>query len=279
MIKIKNYLDLIRFFNPSGWILLYPNCVLGLLIGAYFGGSIKPLFFLQFMLGAFFARSAGCVINDILDRDFDAKVERTKNRPLATGSLTVKNAVLCLIVMLLCGLIVLFSLPLRVILICLASSLLIFTYPLFKRFTYFPQVFLGLNYSVGFLAGFFAVCDHFVWQILLICFALIVWTVIFDTIYAMQDVKDDLKIGVKSTAVFFGENCKRALYIFNAIYLLFLLAFWHFSGLKLVIFPVLSFVFISILIKKSRQETFFKMYKLNFLATIILCIGIVFNLL
>ena len=276
---MRNYLNLIRFFSPAGWLLLYSNCILGVLVGAYFGGSLKPLLFLQFMLGAFFARSAGCVINDILDRDFDAKVERTKNRPLANGSLTVRQAVLCLILMLLCGLLVLLTLPFRVILICLASAVLIFTYPLFKRFTHFPQVFLGITYSVAFIAGFFAVYRHFMWQIIPLYIALVVWTVIFDTIYAMQDAKDDVKIGVKSTAVFFGEKYKRALHFCNAIYLLLLLVFWHFSGLKMVIFPVISFVFLAILIKKSNKETFFKMFKLNFFATIILCIGILFNLL
>jgi 4-hydroxybenzoate polyprenyl transferase len=276
---IKNYLNLIRFYSPAGWLLLYANCILGLLVGGYFGGDLKPLFFLQFMLGAFFARSAGCVINDVLDRNFDAKVERTKMRPLASGVLTLKQAFLCLLLMLLGGLAVLLTLPFRVAIICIISLLFIFTYPLFKRFTHFPQFFLGLTYGIAFLAGFFAVCEHFVWQIIPLYLALMLWTVIFDTIYAMQDAKDDVKIGLKSTAVLFGEKYKQILYIISTIYLLLVLIFWHFSGLKWVIFPILSFTLISVLIKKSSRETFFKMFKLNFFATIILSLGILFNLL
>jgi 4-hydroxybenzoate polyprenyltransferase len=275
---MKEYLNLFRFFNPTGWILLYANALLGLLIGGIFSKTIPVHFFITFAIGAFLIRSAGCVINDILDRKIDAKVERTKNRPLANGKLNLKQALACLFVLLLCSFAVLLTMPKIVIVICSFSLLFIGTYPLFKRFTYFPQVFLGITYGIAFFAGFLAVFPHFKWQIVLIYIALILWTVIFDTIYAMQDVKDDIKIGVKSTAVFFGAKYKQFLHFVNIAYFLFLLIFWHLMKLKWVIFPLISFIFIAFLIKKAEDKTFFLMFKLNFFAIIVVCFGIFLNL-
>jgi 4-hydroxybenzoate polyprenyltransferase len=274
---MKAYLNLIRFFNPAGWLLLYINSVLGLVLGLYLEGKIEILLFLKFMLGAFFTRSGGCVINDILDRNFDKKVERTKERPLASGLISLRQAIFTLILMFLLAFLVLISLPKKVIFICFLSVFFIASYPLFKRFTHFPQVFLGITYSIAFLAGFFAVSNDFTAFLVPIFIALVLWVVIFDTIYAMQDFKDDIKIGVKSTAVFFGERYKDFLYILSCFYALNVLIFWHLAKLRFVIFPILSFVILVAIIKKTNDRNFFKMFKLNLLVVSALCFGILFN--
>jgi len=155
------YLNLIRFFNPTGWLILYCNCLLGLTIAGLFEGLPHFILFLQFLGGAFIARSAGCVINDILDKNFDAKVARTKNRPLASGELSLKQAIVMLTILLICGLLLLLTLPFVVFVICLIALPFIFTYPLFKRFTNLPQFFLGLTYGIAIFASFFAVYDRF----------------------------------------------------------------------------------------------------------------------
>ena len=272
-----NYLNLIRFYNQSGTLLLYANCLLGLLVGGMFASFPEYTLFIKFFLGAFFARSAGCVINDILDRKIDAKVERTKNRPLANNSLSVKKAIFVLILMLFGGLLVLLTLPFEVFIVCSISLVFIFTYPLFKRFSNLPQLFLGITYGIAFFASFFAVYNQFSLKILPLYFALILWTIIFDTIYAMQDLKDDLKIGVKSTAVLFNKKYKMFLYFINIAYFMSVLIFWHLMNLKFIIFPALSFLLTTFLIKNSNNKTFFKMFKNNFFVIIFLCIGLLFN--
>ena len=143
--------------------------------------------------------------------------------------------------------------------------------------TYFPQVFLGITFNIGLIACFFAVSTLVEPSLLLLYIALILWTVIYDTLYAMQDVKDDIIIGVKSTALLFGQNYKIILQILNVFYLILTLAFWHIYGLKFVIIHVLSFALMAFLVQNSREGNFSISFKSSILACIILCLGIFLN--
>ena len=166
----------------------------------------------KFALGAIIMRSAGCIINDIFDKDFDKKVERTKTRPIASGEISVKNAIGFLTINLLGGLGVLLTFNMNTIVLGLCAMPLVIVYPLMKRFTNLPQVVLGLTFNWGALVGWVSVCDSFSWPHMLPLYgAGVCWTLVYDTIYAYQDKSDDLLIGVKSTAIYFGDKPQIAL--------------------------------------------------------------------
>ncbi|CAD5219667.1 unnamed protein product [Bursaphelenchus xylophilus] len=168
-----------------------------------------------FGTGAILMRGAGCVVNDLWDKDFDKKVERTKSRPLANGDLTPKEAVGLLAVLLSSSLGILLQMNWTTVGLGASSLVLVFSYPFFKRITNWPQAVLGLTFNYGALMGFTAVTGHFCPIILPLYFAGWCWTMVYDTIYAHQDKSDDALIGVKSTALLFGENTKKYLTAFS----------------------------------------------------------------
>jgi 4-hydroxybenzoate polyprenyltransferase len=161
-----------------------------------------------FAIGAFVMRGAGCTINDIVDRDFDAKVARTANRPLASGRLSLNQALDFLAVQLSVGFIILLQLSPLAIKLGVLSLLLVAAYPFMKRITWWPQAFLGLTFNWGALLGYAAVTDTLTWPPVLLYVAGFFWTLFYDTIYAHQDKEDDALIGVKSTARYFGANTR-----------------------------------------------------------------------
>jgi 4-hydroxybenzoate polyprenyltransferase len=276
---VNKYIRLIRP-NQTGTLLIYATAVFGLCVGGIETGKVPNVWlFLQFLLGAFFMRTAGCIVNDIFDRNFDSKVERTKNRPIATREISVKTGLIISCFLTLFSLLILISLPERTYIFFISAGVLIFIYPTFKRFTYFPQVALGMAMAVGFLASFYTVSNEFTLKIILPFVVIIVWTIIYDTIYAMQDLKDDIKIGLKSTSIKFGKNYKQILYLLGILYLLLMLIFWQLSSLKFIIFPVLSFALLMLLIQKSGSENYGKMFKLTPIPCFLLSVGILFNML
>lgn len=153
-------------------------------------------------------RSAGCVINDIFDKNFDQKVARTKNRPLANGTISRYEALALLATLLALGLVILLQFNFITILSGFCALILATTYPLMKRITYYPQIFLGLAFNFGILMSGFAILGRINLSFVILYLAAIVWTLIYDTIYAYQDIEDDLKIGVKSSAIKFRKNPK-----------------------------------------------------------------------
>eukprot|EP00794_Sanderia_malayensis_P018751 gene18753-20642_t len=170
-----------------------------------------------FGIGSVLLRGAGCIINDMWDSDFDRQVERTKSRPLAAGDVTHYQATVFLGGVLTCGLAILLSLNWYSIFLGASSMLLVITYPLMKRFTYWPQVFLGLTINWGAILGWAAVKGDCDWSIILPLYsACAIWSVIYDTIYAHQDKADDASIGVKSTALLFNEKTTPFLSMFSA---------------------------------------------------------------
>ncbi|MEQ1687304.1 MAG: 4-hydroxybenzoate octaprenyltransferase [Sphingopyxis sp.] len=204
--RVRPYASLARFDRPIGWWLLYWPCLWGVALA---GGAYRhwPLLF-WFLLGAVAMRGAGCVYNDIVDRDLDARVERTRNRPLASGAVTVRAAWLWLIALALLGSTVLVQLNFNAQLLALESLLLVAAYPFMKRFTWWPQAWLGLVFSWGALVGWIAVAEHAHPAMFLLYLGTAAWVVGYDTIYALQDIEDDALVGIGSSARALGTHVR-----------------------------------------------------------------------
>ncbi|MGE0006129.1 MAG: 4-hydroxybenzoate octaprenyltransferase [Parvibaculaceae bacterium] len=203
---LRPYARLMRLDRPIGWWLLLLPCWWGLGLAQIAGpGGMPDLWYgLCFLLGAIVMRGAGCTLNDIADRDFDARVARTRSRPIPSGQVSVQAALLFLVLQGLAGLVVLLQFNRTTIMIGAASLAIVAVYPFMKRFTYWPQVFLGLAFNWGALVGWSAVHDGLGLAACLLYLGGISWTLAYDTIYAHQDKEDDILIGVKSTALKFG---------------------------------------------------------------------------
>jgi 4-hydroxybenzoate polyprenyltransferase len=215
----RPYLRLSRLDRPIGsWLLLMP-CWWSAALAAGVSGQLRslPLTIVLFFIGAFAMRGAGCTWNDITDRDLDAKVERTRSRPIPAGQVSVIQALIFLVLQALVGLAVLVQFNRFAIATGIASLLIVAVYPFMKRITYWPQVVLGLAFSWGALMGFAVAFGRIDATALVLYAGSIAWVIGYDTIYAHQDVEDDALIGIKSTARLFGENTKPALAAFYGI--------------------------------------------------------------
>jgi len=229
-IAIRPYLKLARLDRPIGiWLLLFP-CIWGVALAS--NGAPNLSLLLLFTIGAALMRSAGCTLNDIVDRDFDARVERTRTRPLAMGTLSLRRAYIFLGVLLLFGLGVLLFFNPFTIFLGIASLGLVAIYPFAKRVTHWPQAVLGLTFTWGALLGWTAVKGSLEIAPLLLYAGAFMWTLGYDTIYAHQDKEDDLRIGVKSTAIRLGERTKLFLFLFYGTALLFFAAAGSAVGLN-----------------------------------------------
>ncbi len=215
--KVRPYLRLARLDRPIGtWLLLWP-CLWSLALAQTDASTGLAGFVwlgLLFAVGATVMRGAGCTYNDIVDRKYDAQVARTANRPVASGAISVKRAWIFLIAQSLIGLIILLQFNAFTIGLGIASLALVAIYPYMKRFTYWPQAWLGLTFNWGALMGWSTVTGSLSWPPLLLYMAAFAWTMGYDTIYAHQDKEDDALIGVKSTALKLGETTKTWLYLF-----------------------------------------------------------------
>ena len=200
-----------RLDRPVGiWLLLLPSLWgIVLALGGAHNIDIRTLYIIVlFTLGAVIMRGAGCVINDIWDRDIDKQVERTRTRPIASGEISVKKALMFLATLLLMGLIILLQFNITTVILGIITLPLIISYPLMKRITWWPQLFLGLTFNFGVLMGWSAIAGGIGLSPILLYIGAIFWTVGYDTIYAHQDKDDDGLIGVKSTALKFGDKSK-----------------------------------------------------------------------
>lgn len=205
----RPYARLARLDRPIGtWLLLLP-CWWSIALAAPAGGWPNLWLMALFGVGAVVMRGAGCTINDILDRHLDAKVERTKVRPIPSGQVTVRQAIAFLVAQLLVGLLILVQLNPFAIAMGVGSLLLVATYPLMKRITWWPQAFLGLTFNWGALMGWAAVRGDIGWPAVLLYAGGILWTLGYDTVYAHQDREDDAHVGIKSTALLFGNDSRR----------------------------------------------------------------------
>jgi 4-hydroxybenzoate polyprenyltransferase len=208
----RPYARLARLDRPIGtWLLLFPGWWA---IALAAKGRPDPILLLLFAVGAVAMRGAGCTLNDIVDRDYDGRVARTRLRPLPSGAVSVRQAAIFLLLQLAVGAAVLLSLNRTTILLGCAVLGLIGSYPFMKRITYWPQLFLGLNFNWGALIGWTAVTGALAWPSLLLYLGGVFWTLGYDTIYAHQDKADDIRIGVKSSAIALGRHTRPWLFVF-----------------------------------------------------------------
>lgn len=223
--SLRPYASLARFDRPIGWWLLYWPCAWGVALSG--GVWTQWTLFGWLLLGAIAMRGAGCVYNDIADRDLDARVERTRLRPIASGAVSLKRAWLWLIALSLIGLVVLLQLPWAAQLVALASLAPVAAYPFMKRISWWPQAWLGMVFSWGALVGWIAVAGAPAWPMALLYAGSIAWVIGYDTIYALQDREDDALIGVKSSALRMGRHVRTGIFSFYLIaVILWAAAFW-----------------------------------------------------
>ncbi len=218
--KLNLYLDLIRLKNPTGFLISFFPACFGIFLTKNMCFYTIVTIILCF-IGAILARSAGCIINDICDIEFDKNVERTKNRPLANNSLSIFAAVILLIILLIFCLIILLIATKTAIYLGILAFCMMIIYPLTKRFTYFPQIFLGLTINLGCLISYSMIRDNLSFSAILMYISCCCWTIGYDTIYGFMDYDDDIKIGVKS----FSILIKNKLYFLYIFYILFILLF------------------------------------------------------
>jgi len=257
MNQIYLFIELTRLKKPIGFMLLFWPCAWGLTIAYDFSGEkITYIFFLLlFFLGAVLMRSAGCIINDIADKNFDTKVERTKDRPIASGKISITQGYLYSGILCLIALIVLLQFNKFTILLALGSMPLAFTYPLMKRFTYWPQLFLGITFNYGLILGWTSIKDQIDIIPAIFYFGAIFWTLGYDTIYGYQDIKDDEIIGLKSTSIKFKDNPIKFITLCYSVFLITLLI----VGISLKLNSFFYLVFVLIIL----QMVFFQLKKIK----------------
>ena len=210
MQKFQIFVQLTRLNQPIGFLLLFWPCAWGLTLGYYFNSDtdLYLKYIILFFLGSVLMRSAGCIFNDIIDRDLDKKVQRTKERPIASGKISVPKASICAIVLCLVSLLILLQFNWLTIVLGMSSMTLAFAYPFMKRITYWPQLFLGLTFNWGIIMGWASITNSISIEPLMLYLSAIFWTLGYDTIYGLQDIRDDEIIGVKSTSIKFKNNVK-----------------------------------------------------------------------
>jgi len=222
MKQLNLFIELTRLKRPIGYMLLFWPCAWGLTLAYDFSKNLNDYFFflLLFFLGSVLMRSAGCIVNDIFDKEFDKKVSRTKNRPIASNQVSIKLGILYTLMLCLLAFLVLINFNKLTIILALGSMPLAFTYPLMKRFTYWPQLFLGITFNYGLILGWTAIQGEINAISIIFYFGAIFWTLGFDTIYGYQDLKDDEIIGIKSTSIKFKKNPKLFLIICYIIFVI-----------------------------------------------------------
>ena len=210
MEKFQIFIQLTRLNKPTGILLLFWPCAWGLALGYYFNSetTLYLKYIILFFLGSVLMRSAGCIFNDIVDRNLDKKVERTKERPIASGKISVSEAFIYLVFLCLISLLILLQFNSLTIILGVSSMILVFTYPFMKRVTYWPQLFLGLTFNWGIIMGWTSITNSISIEPVILYLAAIFWTLGYDTIYGLQDIHDDEIIGVKSTSIKFKNNVK-----------------------------------------------------------------------
>ena len=204
--KIQGFIELTRLDKPVGIYLLFWPSFIGLLLGAIDRGSIEFKNYFILIIGTVLVRSCGCIINDINDYKFDRLVSRTKNRPLASGKMGMTEAWLYFILLASLSLCLLFFVPLYTIYASLVVAVFIMIYPLTKRFLKAPQFFLGITFGSGTIIAFSLVSSDFSLSLLILFIGTVLWIISFDTIYAFEDIADDLKIGINSTPILWGDQ-------------------------------------------------------------------------
>ncbi len=257
MQNIKLFIELTRLSRPIGFMLLFWPCIWGLTISYNFDLSLNIFIFygLLFFSGSILMRSAGCIINDIWDKNFDKLVERTKNRPVASGKISIKLGIIYSTILCSIAFLVLINFNKFTILMALISMPFAFTYPLMKRFTYWPQLFLGITFNYGLILAWISIKNDISTIPVIFYLGAIFWTLGYDTIYGYQDIKDDEIIGVKSTSIKFKNNPKKFIL---ACYLIFIA-----SLILIGVLMKFNLIYFLFLIIPMFHLIFVQLYKLN----------------
>jgi 4-hydroxybenzoate polyprenyltransferase len=281
MQHFKIFVELTRLSKPIGFMLLFWPCSWGLAYAYSINQNIDLFIYylILFFLGSVLMRSAGCIVNDIVDKDFDKKVKRTKTRPIAAGKITIKQSFLY--VLILCGLafLILLQFNLLTILLGMGSMIFAFTYPFMKRFTYWPQLFLGITFNWGAVMAWAAINNNISPEIITLYISAIFWTLGYDTIYGAQDMSDDEIIGLKSTSIKFKNNLwlfVATSYLISIILIVYL--FNNYYGNNLFSFFsvmfVLSLLYQLFYLRGRKSNNYLNLFKFNNYTGLFLFLGI-----
>ena len=280
--KLQNYIELTRIKKPIGYMLLFWPCVWGVVLAYDFSSKLNNLiyFFLLFLTGSILMRSAGCTVNDIVDRKFDSQVARTKNRPIASGKISPMEGIFLTSILCFLALIVLVQFNKLTIFLALGSMPLAFMYPYMKRFTYWPQLFLGITFNYGIVLGWTSITNSLNLLPFLLYLGAIFWTLGYDTIYGFQDIKDDEIIGVKSTSIKFKKNPKIFIfisYLFLSISLVMVGIIMNFSKIYFLslLIPFFHLYYYQVYkFEKNNSEKCLNIFKSNNLLGLIIFINL-----
>ena len=283
MHQINLFIELTRLKRPIGYMLLFWPCAWGLTIGFDFSKQKETYFFylLLFFLGAVLMRSAGCIVNDIIDRKFDRKVFRTKDRPIASEKISVKLGLIYATILCLLAFCVLINFNFFSILLALGSMPLAFTYPLMKRYTYWPQLFLGITFNYGLILGWTSITNEITLIPLIFYFGAIFWTLGYDTIYGFQDIKDDEIIGLKSTSIKFKNNPFYFLFLCYTIFSFSLIIIGIQMGFNKFYYIYLTIIFFQMFylqlknLEIKNANSCFKVFKSNNILGALVLIGLI----
>jgi 4-hydroxybenzoate polyprenyltransferase len=270
MKHLKIFVELTRLNKPIGFMLLFWPCSWGLAYAYSINQDYNLFIFylILFFFGSILMRSAGCIVNDIVDKDIDKKVKRTKARPIAAGKISIKQSLLYVIILCVLAFFILIKFNFLTILLGMGSMIFAFTYPFMKRITYWPQLFLGITFNWGVIMAWTAINNSISPEIIILYVSAIFWTLGYDTIYGAQDMSEDEIIGLKSTSIKFKNNIK--LFVFLSYFittLLILNIFMNYIGLNfftfLLSFFILSLIYQLLKFNKSKSKTCLDMFKLN----------------
>ena len=283
MQHLKIFIELTRLNKPIGFMLLFWPCSWSLAYAYSINQNLNLfLYYLMlFFFGSVLMRSAGCIFNDIVDKDYDKKVERTKRRPIASRRISVTKSFFYVVVLCLIALIILIQFNLYTIILGLSSMIFAFTYPFMKRITYWPQLFLGVTFNWGIIMAWVAVNNSLSVEIFILYTSAIFWTLGYDTIYGAQDMSDDEIIGLKSTSIKFKKNIKLFVSIsyLISIILIFLL-FYNYIGQNMftvfLFFFTLSLIYQLIFFKKNKTKNYLRLFKFNNFSGLFLFLSILF---
>ena len=270
MNKIKIFISLTRLNKPIGFMLLFWPCIWGLTLGTNDIGTshLYIKYILLFFLGSIFMRSAGCIFNDIVDKDLDKRVKRTKKRPIASSKISILDATIYILILCIIAFLILLQFNLLTIVLGLASMILAFVYPFMKRITYWPQLFLGLTFNWGIIMGYSSITNSLSIETFILYIAAIFWTLGYDTIYGIQDMYDDEIIGVKSTSIKFKNNVK--IFVgscYTLCVVLILIVFFMLETNKYLILLsipfIITFIYQLKMFKKNKPKTCLAAFKTN----------------
>jgi len=282
MKQLNLFIELIRLKKPIGFMLLFWPCAWGLTIAYDFSRDLNQYFFYLalFFLGSILMRSSGCIVNDVFDKEFDKKVLRTKLRPIASGKISIKLGLIYATILCFFALLVLINFNTLTIIMALGSIPLAFSYPLMKRYTDWPQLFLGITFNYGLILGWVCIKNQIDVIPLIFYLGAIFWTLGFDTIYGFQDIKDDEIIGIKSASIKFKKNPNLFLILCYLIFITALITVGLFMNFNIVfyffmIIPIFHLFFYQIYNFKFKDpKNSLKIFKSNNLLGILVFFNI-----